>query len=111
MVFHRPPSSEVVSLVASLHRSGFSNPSVLQLVADRWRTYELDEHAHVNCLRDEVEKTLVDMERAGLLTTTEQSDISTIVNHWPYPMHSLDLSETEVKKKLEEIQRNWCPDW
>ena len=59
-----------------------------------------------------IKATLEELDRKGILNPDCGDAYREVVQHWPMPLYTLDLSEKEVKrKKLEEIREQWLPDY
>ena len=55
-------------------------------------------------------QTLKELEKQKLLKKQEERVYSTIIDRWPFPMHSLELQLIKGNEdELKEIQKKWLP--
>ena len=55
-------------------------------------------------------QTLKELEKQKLLKKQEERVCSTIIDRWPFPMHSLELQLIIGNEdELKEIQKKWLP--
>lgn len=112
--FMYPPSPEAIrKLVGALHRLGAMSPKGLAVIADHWSLVALEEQTHwqeVVAINRAIIEELIDAD----LVTAEAlpEDGSFAVQHWPFPMGSLDLSVRKVDiSELEAERDSWRPDY
>lgn len=103
-LFTPPPA---VTLVNSLHNSGFSQPRALAIVAKVWRPSEWLPESKYPELRGHILRTLEHLDAEGVLTG-ETADHQRIPDSWTFPLFDQDLQEIEVsKKELEQRRQNY----
>lgn len=112
--FMYPPSPEPIrNLVGALHRLGAMSPKGLTVIADHWSPVALEEQTHwqeVVAINRAIVEELTDAD----LVTAEAlpEDDSFMIEHWPFPMGSLDLSVRNVDiSELEAERDRWHPDF
>lgn len=112
--FMYPPSPEPIrKLVGALHRLGAMSPKGLAIIADHWSPVAPEEQTHwqeVVAINRAIIEELID---ADLVTDEALAeDGSFAVQHWPFPMGSLDLSVRKVDiSELEAERDSWHPDY
>lgn len=99
-----------VRLVKAMTEVGFVAPEALAVIAAQWRGIILPDdfqHFHLHALNAD---TLKRLDGAGLLRRHEPSTRSDIIEIWPFPLHSLDLSIIKVDQRtLKAAQDRWSP--
>jgi AbiV family abortive infection protein len=105
-----PPAS--ISLVTALRDAGCTKPEALKLIAGHWRTLSITDDLEWHTVQNANTAILEEMKKYSLLNVQPSSVYSKIVNGWLFPLYDLELREVKVKKAgLEEIRRNWWPEW
>jgi hypothetical protein len=81
-------------------------------VASTWRSFEPQLDMPWSEVATRIHETLVNLYDAKLMASDfSQNDEWMIVESWTFPLHSADLSLTDVDPEtLREQQRNWHPD-
>jgi hypothetical protein len=108
-----PPVEPILKLVGSLHRLGALSTDGLVVVADHWSGFVLQEQTHwqeMVAINRAIVEDLVDEDiaTAGVLP----EDGSFVIEHWPFPMGSLDLRVRNVDiSELEAERDRWHPDY
>jgi hypothetical protein len=114
--FDRTPrwssDSSAVRVARSLTRAGFGDPAGLQIVADIWRTFEVNDETTYTQLLEVINETVQRLQAAGVFQADYGGhDHSVIVDSWQFPLYLADLAEIRVDlEELRERQRNWTPD-
>ena len=100
------PSLLVSQALAS---AGASSPDGLAVLADVWRAMPMSLDLRWMEVREVNRKTLVELEKKGVLREYPQEIYDKIIDRWQFPMYDLDLTLVRVKKEtLRERQRNWA---
>jgi len=103
LLFSHTPAT--LRLAQALRDSGCITPEALALIAKLWRPVEMTADFHWADLRKLNSQTLEELDADSLLREQPQEVYSTIVQDWPFPMYSLDLSLASVDRAvLKEIQ-------
>lgn len=95
--------STALRLVDAAERLGFATSLGLQRVAGIWRGVDLDDSTHWLTARDLNHQTVGSLEDAGVSERATQADARLAVDHWLFPLYSLDMSPVEVS--LEELRQ------
>lgn len=103
---YHPPS--VVSLVRDLHAVGFATSGAIAVIADVWRPVVMTSESHWRDLRKLNHRTLEMLNGKGLLAEAPDATYAAVIDHWLFPLSSLDLGLISVSKDdLRKIQDNW----
>lgn len=106
------PPSAVIELVEALHAAGCDQCKALKLIAKHWRQHEMRDDLNWQELQKLNKETLDLMAANNLLTSTEPTVVSTIVNRWTFPLYAADLTLIKVSQdELRRVQDSWSPDW
>jgi AbiV family abortive infection protein len=109
-VLHYRSHAHQVAL--ALHAAGLSNPKALAVVAKVWRELSFLDETRWGDTEAANYETLKSLEEEGLLRTTGELVVSSIIDKWFFPLYGLDLSERHVSlDELRERQAAWGPDW
>jgi hypothetical protein len=101
--------STALRLVEAAERLGFATPLGLQRVADIWRGVDLDDSTHWATARDLNLQTVASLEDAGISDRATAADANLIVEHWLFPLYSLDMSPIEVSlEELRQLRESWA---
>lgn len=106
---------KVISIVDALHKLGATSPEALSLVAEIWRSRRWKREDTWRDLAELNLRTLRELNEAGLLaqradddTVSNDDTVSTVVEGWIFPMHTVELSMIEVKPgELRQVQEDW----
>ena len=104
------PPSDAAELVASLHRTGFSTPKGLEIVADLWESFVPDPEMRWS---ETEELSIEALTRLGQVHEAEfaDADLARIVRTWTFPLCHVELDKIFVDvDKLRQRQENWDPD-
>lgn len=106
-----PFPSMALGLVQAMNRAGFGTPRGLQIISLKWRGLHLDPHDHFQDLRERNWDTLKACDHEGLVSEIEDKHVRAILDHWPFPLHSVDLSLSGVDNRpdLRNVQKAWHP--
>lgn len=105
-------SSELVRGALAVSRGlkaiGCTTTKALSLLADFWKDIEMNESFHWQDLRRLNDTFFLKMKAEGLL----REDPRFLIDHWLFPVYSLDLSLKKVDKlELRAIQERWNPGY
>jgi len=101
-----------VVLVTSLRNIGCTKPESLKVIAARWFDVPISDDLTWRTVQDTNFAILEEMDRSLILNDQPSSEYSCVANKWSFPMYDLDLKEIKVdKKQLEQVRREWSPDW
>ena len=95
------------SLIAarSLHRVGMTTPAGLSVVADVWRTFRPEPETRFPELSRKIRETLNHVTERGLCS---EADLHLhgrmLIDHWPFPLWSLDLTLADAPTR-EELRK------
>lgn len=102
-----PPTSVIVDLVAAMRHVGLLTKEGLTLTMSVWDGIELTDSTHWQEVRKfnigVLERLLASRERDP--TTDEVESARFVVEHWIFPMTSLDLKMLEVSREDIEAER------
>jgi len=105
------PSRAVRDLVGSLARLGLTSPDGLELVAETWADFDVEDETQwreIVGMNSEIAEALVDKELPT--AQAEQTDVDRLVGGWGFPLGGLDLSQIEVSQaELRQKQERWMP--
>jgi AbiV family abortive infection protein len=104
------PVPVALNMARQLDAIGITNVDALRTVAEVWRATAIDESTTWHQIRALNLRTVELMNDRGQLVTG--GDVAgNVVSSWPFPMHTLDLSEIKVDvRDLRERQLNWGPE-
>ena len=86
----------------ALHGIGLTTPEGLSIVADEWRPFKPVPHTrYFSDLSPRIKQTLLRVIQRGLCSETD-SHYRTVIDHWPFPLWSLDL--TPLKTTIDELR-------
>lgn len=100
------PDTAVQRLVIALHRLGVTSRRGLEVLADTWAGQVIDDATRWPVVARLNARVLaqLDNDGAGLPDATD-ADRRKVINQWMFPLHSLDLTEIDVKvKDLQEFR-------
>lgn len=101
-LYHSPQILEVANALTNV---GFNTPKALSVVAERWRSIQMEDALSWSQLREINLNTLKDLEREGLLNKAPDSVCSIIIDRWLFPLYNLDIRTIKVNKSdLEETR-------
>lgn len=108
--------STALRLVDAAERLGFATSSGLQRVADVWRGVDLDDSMRWLMAHDLNHQTIVSLADAGVSERATQADARLVVDHWLFPLYSLDMSPVEESlEELRQLRESWTArewgDW
>lgn len=99
---------QVLKISHALHETGMTTPSGLAVVAEKWRPVNLHSELRWNDVEMKNRETLDELSRRGLLISDHGEAFRTVVERWPFPLYTLDLSPKVVdRKKLQQKQNQW----
>ena len=106
---YRTPS--VIELARALCQTNATTSDGLSVIARIWRNVDVRDDMQFGELKRLNRRTLEALNDRGLLAPVSDQVQVTVVNHWIYPLWTLELRMLRVEKKelLEEKQR-WYPD-
>ena len=99
------------SLVAAraLHRVGLTTPVGLSIVADLWRSFRPEPSTRFPELSRKVRDTLKRVTENGLCADVDpETLISTVINYWPFPLWSLDLTPADAPTVEQLRHDRWA---
>jgi len=98
-------SPRILEVANALSNVGFNTPKALSIVANRWRSIQMEDDFSWHKLREVNLNTLKDLERESLLNKAPDSVFSTIIDRWLFPLYNLDIRTIKVNKSdLEETR-------
>ena len=103
--------SQVCHLVADMHAAGFCDPAGLEVVNRVWKDVvptngsDGSDDTHWADIKSRNVYTLEQFLVAGVVAEIEEVASRRIVNHWTFPLHSLDLTPIKTKKSVVEERR------
>ena len=109
------PDTAVQRLVIALHRLGATSRRGLEVLADTWAWQVIEDATPWPVVASLNARVLaqLDNDRAALPDATD-ADSRRVICQWTFPLHSLDLTEIDVKvKDLQELRerrlaaQNW----
>ena len=101
-----PPSLQTAN---ALHKAGFSSTQGLKLLSDLWRPVAMTDTFTRSDLRELNRSTCNATNASGISGTGDRLVIDRIVQHWQYPMYSLDLKIAKVP--LAKLQQKQGTSW
>lgn len=98
-----------LSLAQSMNKAGFSSPEGLRILSDIWRPLELENGYHSMQLGELSWSTVKRLESSGPVGELADPDVRALLDHWPFPMHSADLSLTKPdnRPELRELRKKF----
>jgi AbiV family abortive infection protein len=101
-----------IGLITALRDAGCTKPESLKLIARHWRTVPITDDLEWHAVQAVNAAIIEEMNSCSLLNDQPSSVYSKIVNGWSFPLYDLELKEIKVEKaRLEEIRKNWSPEW
>ena len=80
----------------ALHGVGLTTPEGLSIVADEWRPFKpVPQTRYFSDLSPRIKQTLLRVRQRGLCSEID-SHYWTVIDHWPFPLWSLDLKPLKV---------------
>lgn len=102
--------SVAIEIVDALNRAGATSPNGLRIIADIWRPFHVAPETKYVELSDTITNTLEQLQSTGLADGLYDRAARRLIDQWPFPLHSADLSMVDVDLDgLRERQRNWSP--
>ncbi|MDE0359466.1 MAG: AbiV family abortive infection protein [Gammaproteobacteria bacterium] len=98
-------SATPTSLITAraLDGMGLTTPEGLSIVADEWRPFKPEpETSYFFDLSPRIKQTLLRVMHEGLCPEMQSHYYWTVIDHWPFPLWSLDL--TPLKITVEELR-------
>lgn len=101
--------STVLRLIDAAERLGFATSPGLRRVSDLWREVDLDDSMHWMTARDLNHQTVVSLVDAGVSERAKEEDTSLLVDHWLFPLYSLDMRPVDVSlEELRQLRECWA---
>lgn len=103
--------TQVFHLVADMHSSGFCDPAGLEVVNRVWRNVvptngsNGSDDTHWVDIKSRNVDTLEQIVAAGVVAGMGEVARRRIVNHWTFPLHSVDLTLIDSRKKVDDEQQ------
>lgn len=106
-----PYPNMALALAEALGKAGATSTAGLKAVAEYWRPLQFVSGTHFLELREHNWNTLKRLDALGLVSALEDAETRAILDHWPFPMHSVDLSLASLdnRPELRELQKRWQP--
>ncbi len=102
-----PPS---LQLAHALYSAGIFQSKGLAIVADVWRPIAMTDNFSWVELKEINSQMLDNLKDNDLLQDHSSAVLSTIIDKWLFPLHSLDLSRIPIDQNdLQRIRDNWDP--
>ena len=102
--------SQVCHLVADMHAAGFCDPAGLEVINRVWKgvvptngSHGSDD-THWQDIKRRNTYTLEQVLTAGVVAEIEEGASHRIVNHWTFPLHSLELTLIDTEKFVGDEQ-------
>lgn len=102
--FYLAPS--VYEVATALWNVGCAKPEALLSISKIWRSIELSDDFHFTKLRALNIKTLEKLDEEKLLNTQEPKHLSTIIDKWMFPLHSLNIRIIKIDKEALKETRD-----
>jgi AbiV family abortive infection protein len=112
-----PPAEEIwapypnmaLSVAQALNVVGLSNGRGFKILAEHWRHLTIDDSFHYMDLRKHIWKMAEKLHDAGLVNELTDADQRAILDHWSFPLHSVDvgLSGIDNRSELRDIQKRF----
>ncbi|BCJ53393.1 hypothetical protein Asp14428_48680 [Actinoplanes sp. NBRC 14428] len=97
----------VQKLVMSMDRLGMTNAKALEIISQHWKNQHLDDATHWQVVAQINRKIVEALLDAGLTDQNVTSDDTRrVIEHWTFPLSTLDLRERKVTMEELEEQRN-----
>jgi len=97
--------SPIVDLVLAFHALGCSNVAALSVIAQKWAEVKVADDMRAIKLRKMNEETLDELAAAGVVDPREEVARSFVIEHWPFPLHSVELLRRRVTPADLKAQR------
>ena len=109
------PDMAVQRLVIALHRRGVTSRRGLEVLADTWAGQVIKDATPWPVVAKLNARVLAQLDNDGAaLPDATDADRRKVISQWTFPLHSLDLTEINVKvKDLQEFRerRLAAQDW
>lgn len=109
------PDTAVQRLVIALHRLGVTSRRGLEVLADTWAGQVIKDTTRWPVVANLNARVLAQLDNDGaVLPDATDADSRRVISQWTFPLHSLDLTEIDVKvKDLQELRerRLAAQDW
>ena len=100
------PTPMSLATARALHYMGVTSPEGLSIVADDWRSFKpVPQTRYSSDLAPRIKQTLLRVKQQGLWSEID-SHYWTVIDHWPFPLWSLDLTPLKVTLERLRIERN-----
>jgi hypothetical protein len=111
-MFAAPPAA-IRDLVGALDRLGCTSRAGLAIIASSWTQKTIEDETpwlELVAINQSIVEELINKELASADAT--QEDVDRVIEHWPFPMGSLDLSQLPVSNSELQAERDrWYPDY
>ena len=97
---------DAFTLTSTLHRVGITSPESLEIIAEIWRTFVPNENTDVHEVINLVQTTLENLDEKDLISNVDSATES-LINMWPFPLWSLDLSAKRVSRENLRTYRSY----
>lgn len=102
--------SAAVQTVGALRKAGTTSPEGLRVLADVWRPLTVEPAMRYSELTSAISETLAVLRDRGCADELGDGDAAVLVDRWPFPLYSADLSLIDADlDALREQQRRWTP--
>ncbi len=100
------PDTEVQHLVIAMHRLGVTSRRGLEVLADTWAGQVIEDATPWPVVANLNSRVLAQLDSDGAaLPDATDADSQRVISQWTFPLHSLDLTEIDVKvKDLQELR-------
>jgi len=102
--------SRILELMVALKTAGCFSKHALSLIAQVWRSQQIDDDFEWDTMRKLNMEVLALMERDSAIVVLTPQSLHLIVEDWLFPLYPLDLRKERVKEEdLRAIQQKWTP--
>ncbi len=81
-----------VTIARALDAIGCSESAALSVIAEVWRPVSFGDDTHWSTFAGLNRRTIERLDAGGLLQSADSELIQLVLNRWPFPMHTLDMS-------------------
>jgi AbiV family abortive infection protein len=91
-----------VTIALALDAIGCSEPPALSVISDVWRSVSFDDDTRWSKFAALNRRTIEQLDAGGFLRSADPEAIQLVLNRWPFPMHTLDMSL--IKNKASDLR-------
>jgi AbiV family abortive infection protein len=106
-----PWKPSTLTIALAIQGAGLTTSAALEVIAARWRTVDMTDNLALPNRIQLNQETIEALDARDLLRRRPHRVYQTIIDHWQFPLYSLDLAPLKVDlDALREKQQKWTPE-